>query len=228
MPPISVLVADGERLFAEALGDALRDQPDFAVVDEHPGLGEQAVAAVLHHRPDVVLFDYWMLGMDGPQATHAILAWAPGTRVLLLSWVHGPEQVQKGLNAGAVGFLPKSLPLEKVVEAVRRAGAGERLVFGEELAQLVDVIEQRHQEAVHRADGLMTLTRRETEVLKLLAEGRHTKALARELGITVGTLKNHIHRILTKTGARTQLEAIRLARYEQLIPEVGPPRPEQP
>lgn len=223
---ISVLVGDGQLLLAEALASALRQFPDFKVFPEHHTTGRETVEAVVRLRPDVVLLDYWMPGMDGPAATRAIHAWAPATKVLMLSWFHGPRQVQEALAAGAVGFLPKSLTLQQVVLSIHRAIAGDPLVYADRLADMVDVISDRYEEALERWQRLMKLTPREVEILQVLCQGRPAKQAAKELRITVGTLKNHVHNILQKTGAATQLQAINMARHEGLIREMGPPTPE--
>lgn len=218
-----VLVADGQRLFAEALGLALGRRSELEVLGVYPATGGDAVDTAMDHRADVVLLDYWIPGMNGPAATRALLTWSPGVKVLLLSWYHGPNQVQEGLLAGAAGFLPKSITFDQLVDGILRAHAGEPLVYAKELARLVDAIEKRAEEAEERAKRLMTLTQREVEILQHLCQGRPAKQVAGELHIAVGTLKNHVHKILAKTGARTQLEAINMARYEGLIGEIGPP-----
>lgn len=214
---VTVLVADGQRLFAEALATALRAAPDLQVVAEYPTTGPVAAQAVIRHHPDVVLLDYWMPGMDGPSTTRAILAWSPRTKVLLVSWFHGPAHVQEALDAGACGFLPKSLRLDQVMAAVRRASDGEALVYGAELAQLVEDIEGRLDEADDQTERLLALSPREVEVLQLLGEGRSARQISEDLFISAGTVKNHIHRILAKTGAQSQLEAVAMARRAALI-----------
>ncbi|HUP70378.1 MAG TPA: response regulator transcription factor [Acidimicrobiales bacterium] len=220
---IVVLVADGQRLFAESLGSALAHHGGFYVIGEHPTNGGGAVEAVMRHRPDVVLLDYWIPGMDGPAAAHAIASWSPGPKVLILSWFHGQIQVQKALAVGVAGFLPKSLSLAQVAAAIGRAHAGEPLVFAEQLSNLVADIDQRYDDALRRGELLRLLTSREVEILQVLATGRPGREVAAELSIALGTLKNHVHKILAKTGARTQLEVINMARHEGLIRDVGPP-----
>lgn len=221
----SILVADGQRLFAESLAEALSRRPGFAIVPDHPIRGHEALEAVRHHRPDVVLYDFWLLDVDGPAATRLIHEWAPTTKVLLLSWYHGPSQVHRAVEAGATGFLPKSLSLSQVEYAIRRAVAGEDLVYSDELIGLVDAIEGRAVASEERWSRFSSLTPRELDVLRKLAEGWTGKELARQLSIKIGTLKNHIHSILDKTGARSQLEAVTLARHEGLIKDSIPRSP---
>lgn len=220
---IRVLVADGQHLFAEALALGLSWQSDLEVMRGYPATGLDVLDAVAAGRPNVVLLDFWIPGMNGAATSREITARSPQTRVLILSWFHGPKQVQEALDAGVAGFLPKSVRLDQVADAVRLANAGEPLVFGEQLAKLVDDTQKRWEASKERWERLSKLTRREVEILQLLSKGQPNKELARELQISGGTLRNHIHKILTKTGARTPLEAITMARHEGLIREMGPP-----
>lgn len=223
-PVLSVLIADTQPLFAEALGCALDDEEDLKVIAEFPDRGLAAVDAVRRHRPDVVVYDHWMLEIDGPTATRAIQCFAPATKVLVASWYHGTPHIQAALAAGAVGFLPKSLSVAQVADAVRRAGADEPLVFAEQLAGLVDGIEARYDASVARSERLDSLSRREIEVLRALAEGRTLSAVAQQLSISVGTAKNHVCSILAKTGARSQTEAVAIARRERFVVDARPGR----
>lgn len=220
---VKVLVADAQRLFAEAIGIALGTISDFDVVPEYPTDGNHALDVVARHDPHVIVVDYWLPGMSGAALTRALLQRAGTPKVLLVSWLHGGQHVQEALVAGAVGFLPKSLSFEQLVEAIRRASRGEGLVFAEEVASFVKGIGQRAEEFEAGAQKLATLTPREAEVLQLLGQGLAPKEIGSRLSITLGTVKNHIHKILTKTGARSQLEAILIGRWHRVIGDVGPP-----
>ena len=220
---IKVLIADTQLLFAESLALGLAWQPDLEVIPEHPTTGLEVLDTVGRARPHVVLLDFWIPGMNGAATAREIASHNPQAKVLILSWFHGPKQIQESLDAGVAGFLPKSIHVEQVVEAIRRAYDGEALVFGEQLARLVDGTQKRFEASAKRWERLSKLTPREIEILQLLAQGQPNKELARHLEISTGTLRNHIHKILTKTGARTQLEAITMARHEGLIRETGPP-----
>lgn len=221
---IKVLVADSQALFAEAVGGALGGGSDIEVVPEYPTRGGTALEAAQRHRPDVVIYDHWMLGVNGPAAAAALASSLPGAKVLVLSWYHGPLQIRAALKAGAVGFLPKSLGLEQLTEAVHRAAAGEPLVFGVELARLIDGIDERYAAAVVNWERFSTLTPREVEVLRALADAPPS-GVAVALGISAGTVKNHLHHIFAKTETTTQLEAIRVAREAGVIPEPAGTRP---
>lgn len=211
------MVGLSRQLFAEVLAFSLGRHDDIDVVHHGAMGGAEAVAAFERVQPDVALLDYVLSGADGPEATRAIVASSPQAKVLLLSWTHGPEQVEKALVAGARGFLPKSLSVAQVVDAVRQVHRGRPLAYGEDLADLVDDLSARIERGDDLRARLMSLTRRELEILVLLGEGHTTKEVARELSTSTGTIKNSLTRIFAKTGARTRLEVINWARALKLI-----------
>ncbi|HVE46788.1 MAG TPA: response regulator transcription factor [Acidimicrobiales bacterium] len=221
-PVTRVLVADTQPLFAEAVGAALDQEDDIEVIPRFPTRGGDALETIQLHRPDVVIYDHWMLEVDGPTATRALASSVPETKVLILSWYHGTVQIQAALSAGATGFLPKSLRLEQLVEAVRRAAAGDPLVFGDELAKLIEGIEERYEGGSEFWERFASLSPREMEVLRAIADAAPPAQVAEKLGISVGTLKNHIHHILAKTATSSQLEVVSLARVLGLVVESRP------
>lgn len=211
-----VLVADTQTLFGQAVGTALDQEPDIEVIRQYPTRGRDALETIEHHQPDVVVYDNWMLEVDGPTATRALASSAPATKVLILSWYHGPVHIQAALNAGAAGFLPKSLRLDQLIEAVRRAAAGDPLVFGEELARLIEGIDERFGSGSEFGERFASLSPREMQVVRALAAAPAAQ-VAESLGISAGTLKNHIHHIMAKTSTATQLEMVSLARQLGLV-----------
>lgn len=226
---IRVLVADAQLLFAEALSAALRSVADFEVLDDHPTSGLGASELAIKHQPDVALLDFWMSDMNGPAAARAIQGWAPRVKVIILSWLHGPGQVGEAMTSGAVGFLPKSVPLYEVVDAIVRARAGESPVSAGAIESLVAEIAERGERNVSIGDRVFSLTPREVQILHLLNQGFAAKQVAGQLKITVGTVKNHIHKILSKTGTQTQAEVIAMARQTGLLRERSlPPHPPHP
>lgn len=214
-----VLIADAQPLFAEALGRALAVDHQIDVVPESPERVASAIDALRRHRPDVVVYDFWLLGMDGAAAVRRIRSSWPETRVLVTSWCHGTAHIQAALSAGASGFLPKSLRVAQVAEAVNKAVAGENLVFAEQLAGLVDGIEARWQGSIEGRQRLASLTRREMQVLQVLSEGATLTGAAEQLSISPGTLKNHVHHILAKTATVSHVEAVSMAREAGLLDE---------
>lgn len=218
MAATRVLVADAQYLFADALATALDACADVDPLPHRPTNAVEAIAAVTTARPGVALVDYWLPDMEGPAATRSILARVPQTRVLLLSWFHGPPQIEAGLAAGAVGFLPKSLAVAQVAEGVRRAAGGEHPVFGEELAAVAAAIAERGRYVELNARRFAALSPRELEVLRLLGGGLTADDIAQRLDIAEPTVRTHVHKILAKTDARSQLEAVAMARDVGILP----------
>lgn len=221
---ITVLVADGQRLFGECMALMIDREVDIDAVREKPTTGPEAVAATARHRPDVVLLDYWIPGpVNGALVAREIRALARPPAVLLLSWMHGAQHAQAALDAGASGFLPKSLSVPQLLVAIRRAHLGDPLVYAEQLAALLDDIDRRGEEAEDRWARLCSLSPAEFQLLQQLSQGRPAAEVAAELAISTGTLKNRLHRIYRKLGVKTQLEAVTMARRERLFPETGAP-----
>lgn len=211
-------------MFAEAMARALAANPDVLVFNQHPQTGQEAVDTVIESRPDVLLLDYWLpgLGTGSPTVIEGITAAVPDCKIIVLCWLHGPRELESALQAGAAGFLPKSLGVEEVTEAIRQAFAGRSPVLPKELERVRTRLTERNTEGYKEWERawarLRTLSRREVEVLVRLSEGRRVEHVAEDLFISVRTVRNHIHKILEKTGATTQLEAVAIARHYRLIP----------
>lgn len=206
----SILIADAELLFAEALHAAL-EGPDFSIAADHPLTGLDAVKAVLHHRPDVALIDYWLEGMNGPAATRIILRRSPGTKVLLLSWFQGERESRESAFAGATALVSKGVELEQLVSTILIVGNLAHPPAPVRARPSAGSAEAPADPTWEAQERLLSLTLREIEVLGLLA-GHSPKAIAKSLGVSLGTVRNHIHQVTTKLQARTQLEAVDLAR----------------
>ncbi len=190
--------------------------------------GVQAVAAVIKHRPEVVLMDIRMPEMDGLEATRRILAAPAGRdcRIIILTTFDLDQYVYAALSAGASGFLLKDVTPEQLVAAVRMVRSGDALLAPSITRRLVERFAPRAatRTAVH-AD-LSELTPRELEVLRLLARGLSNAELAAELTLSEATVKTHVGRILTKLQLRDRVQAVVLA-YETGLagPGAGPAAP---
>ncbi|MGI8426373.1 MAG: LuxR C-terminal-related transcriptional regulator [Actinomycetota bacterium] len=217
MAPITVLVADAQHLFAQSLVGVLKAFPEFQVFDEFPitGSGVTDIAKILH--PDVIVLDYWISDMGGPVAIQRIIAKIPGCKVLVLSWFHGPREIKNTLDAGAVGFLPKSVTVEQVAEGIKRAHAGEKPVFAEELGELFQTISARGSDVNEVSKRFQHLTGREIHVLKVLSRGLSIEEAAKDLLISKATLRAHVRSILKKSGTKSRSEAVALALYCGLL-----------
>ncbi|WP_325050260.1 response regulator transcription factor [Actinomadura craniellae] len=202
---MSVFVVDDQDLVREGIAALLGLQPGIEVVGD-AGDGTEAVEAIVAARPDVVLMDVRMPGLDGVAATAELRRRAPGCTVVMLTTFDDDEYVTGALRAGAVGYLLKNLPAADLARAVRLAHAG--------VAQLDSAIVTR------LAAGLpapAVLTPRETEVLRLISAGATNREIASRLYVSEGTVKNHISRILQRLGLRDRTQAALYAREHGLL-----------
>jgi len=207
----TVLVADPQNLIAESLAGVLERYPDFFVRQETVISASDAIKVAKEWQPDVVLLEFWMGDMEAPAAIKRILKVSKKSKILILSWFYSAEQIQKCLDAGAVGFLPKSIKVDQLAEAIRVAHAGHVPVFAEQLKELVGKLAVREGALKSVTDRLATLTPRELEVLQVLAGGQSLEEVARVLMVSRSTLKIHINSILRKTGTRKHAEAVAIA-----------------
>lgn len=194
---IRLLLADDQALVRGALAALLDLETDLTVVAE-VGRGDEVVAAAMEHRPDVALLDVEMPGMDGIAATSALLEALPQTRVLIVTTFGRPGFLRKAMHAGATGFVAKDTPARQLADAVRRVHAGLRVV-----------------DPTLAADSLVSgespLTDRETEVLRAAKAGAPVAAIAAELFLSAGTVRNHLSSAMGKTGGATRGESARIA-----------------
>ncbi len=209
-----VLVSDDHQLLRQALRRALEDS-GFDVVAE-AGDGEEAVRLVSVLRPDVVVMDVTMPVLDGIEATRRIHAATGHTKVLVLT-MHDEDALRvKALRAGAVGFLTKDSAMQEVVETVRRVADGDT-VFSPEIAAAM-MAEFPATGSTHNSNVLTAtqtqqvvespLTKREREILQLVADGHSTTEIARELFISAKTVKNHLASIYAKLDSRDRTQAV--------------------
>jgi len=194
---IRVLIADDQALVRGALVALLRLENDIEVVAE-VGSGAEAVVAARTHNPDVALLDVQMPGMDGLTAAAELHAVAPTCRVIVCTTFGRPSYLARAMAAGAAGFVVKDAPPEQLVDAVRRVHSGLRVVDPVLAAESL-------------ASGRSPLTPREHEVLLAAARGGTVAEVAKQVGLSQGTVRNHLSAAIGKTGARTSADAVRLA-----------------
>jgi DNA-binding NarL/FixJ family response regulator len=206
-----VVIADDQALVRAGFRMIL-NEAGISVVAEAAD-GDEAVRAVLRHRPDVVLMDIRMPEMDGLEATRRIVAAQPGSqcRIVILTTFDLDQYVYAALTAGASAFLLKHVSPEYLVSAVRLVRSGDALLAPSITRRLVERFapESSCPQPVH-AD-LSALTPRELEVLRLLARGLSNLELARQLTVSEATVKTHVGRILTKLQLRDRVQAVVLA-----------------
>lgn len=207
---IRVVVADDHRTFAESLRIALRAEPDIQVVAVcHDGA--EAMEAIRTKHPHVVLMDVVMPGVDGIAATRAVREAHPGARVLMLSAHEDDEVAGRALEAGAAGFVRKSVPLKDVVGIVRAAARGDALLSPEEFRRLTGAARKRREQTSALKERVTRLSARETEILQRMAEGASPADIAAELRISPNTVRTHVQNILFKLKVHSKVEALAAA-----------------
>ncbi len=207
-----VVICDDEALVREGFRLILEAQPDIEVVGEAAN-GREAVEQVALRKPDVVLMDIRMPGMDGIEATRRILARERAPQILILTTFDLDEYVYRALSAGASGFLLKNAPPAELADAVRTVARGEALLAPEVVGRLVERFVQQPPPSEGPPAELSELTARELEVLRLIARGRSNAEIADELVLSGATVKTHVNRIFGKLGLRERAQAVVLA-YE--------------
>lgn len=200
---IRLVLADDQAMVRGALGALLELEGDLEVVGE-AGNGTEAVALAASLKPDVVLMDIQMPGVDGIEATRAVREGCPGTRVLIVTTFARPGYLRAALEAGASGFVVKDAPAEQLADAVRRVHAGLRVV-DPALAE------------ASLFDGANPLTEREQQVLRLTLDGRPVAGIAAEVFLSAGTVRNHLSSAIGKTGAENRSQAAQMARQKGWI-----------
>ncbi len=204
---ITVVIADDQAMVRAGLRSLLSGEPDIAVVAEAVD-GEQAVAAACRHRPAVVLMDIRMPVLDGIAATRRMVAEGSPSRVLVLTTFELDEYVFNALRAGASGFLLKDSTAEQLMAAVRTVAAGDALLDPAVTRRVIDSF-VRNPPREHAASlELSRLTKREVEVLRLVARGLSNPEIARELIVSNATAKTHVSNVLSKLGLRDRVQGV--------------------
>jgi DNA-binding NarL/FixJ family response regulator len=206
---VRVVVADDQRVVREGLVTSLSVIPGVKVVGAAAD-GEQAVALVARHRPQVVLMDLRMPRLDGVEATRRILADYPATAVVVLTTYADDDSILAALRAGALGYLTKDAGREQIARALQAAAGGQAILDPAIQARLVTAAGPALDAAPTRPlpDGL---TSREAEVLSLIATGRTNAQIAAALVVSPSTVKTHINNIFAKTGVTSRAQAVRYA-----------------
>jgi DNA-binding NarL/FixJ family response regulator len=213
---ISVLLADDQHLVRAGFRSLLRRDRDIVIAGE-ASTGDEAVRTAREVRPDVILMDIRMPGLDGIAATRLILA-ELDTRVIILTTFETDEYVFAALAAGASGFLTKEIAPEGLRQAVRVVAAGDALLSPSVTRRVVGQFAHRPVPATPGGgDRTAVLTEREREVVRLVATGLSNDDIARELVISPLTAKTHITRAIAKLGVRDRVQLVIIAFEEGLV-----------
>jgi two-component system response regulator DesR len=194
---IRVLIAEDQTLVRGALRALLELETDLQVVAE-VGRGDAVVDAAREHRPDVALLDIEMPGGDGIEAARALAAAVPDCRAVILTTFGRPGFLRRAMEVGAAGFLVKDAPVAELARGIRAVVAGERVI-------------DRDLAAAALAIGATPLSAREGDVLRAAADGATVSDIAGRLFLSEGTVRNYLSSAIGKTGARTRVEAARVA-----------------
>lgn len=205
---IRVLVVDDHPVVREGLVAVLEDHPDLQVIGA-VGSAEEALTLAAQARPDVVLLDLELPGMNGVDAIPRLVASAPDARVIILTAYDTDERVLGAINAGAQGYLLKGAAADEIIRAIREVHAG-----GSHLAARVAA---KVLARVRKPRRSILLSARERTVLRLVADGLSSKQIARQLSITERTVKFHIASILSKLGADNRAHAVAEATRRGLL-----------
>lgn len=207
MPRVSrirVLLADDHPVVREGLAALINRRPDMMVVAEAAS-GQEAVDLFRDRQPDVALIDLRMPGVDGVAAIAAIRKESPGARIMVLTTFDGDEDIYRALRAGAKGYLLKDAPRDVLLDSIRSVYQGKAYLPSNLATKLAE-----------RLAG-SELSKRELEVLRLMAEGKTNRQIAEKLFIAEGTVKMHVNSILRTLGVCARTEAVTLALRRGII-----------
>lgn len=219
MTPTRVLVVDDHQLFREGLTNILNNQPDFTVIAEAgDGLEAQIKTRIL--KPDLILMDVMMPGCDGLEATRRIKHELPETTIVMLTVRDDEEILFQAIRNGAQGYLLKTIQSKEMLELLHAAVHGEAAitpVLGRRMLEEFRRISQLASQEPHEVEAL---TRREQEVLSLVAAGDTNMEIAAKLQVSIYTVKTHMRNILAKLHKERRYEAASYALREGIIPPV--------
>jgi DNA-binding NarL/FixJ family response regulator len=204
--PIRILLVDDQPLFRGAIASLLAEQEDMLVVGEaENGLDGVEQAHALH--PDLVVMDVEMPGMNGVVATHLIREQLPDVKVVMLTVSESDDHLFDAIRFGAHGYLLKDLRPDQLFELLRSVMRNESPVSPAIAARMMDSIREGGSRAAAARPEAPPVTRRELEILRLVADGLSNKEIGRKLSITEGTVKNHVHNALEKLHMDNRVQA---------------------
>jgi DNA-binding NarL/FixJ family response regulator len=216
MTDIRVLLVDDHALFREGLGMIIASQPDLIVVGEASD-GLEAVVKAVDLKPDLILMDIQMPGMDGIEATRRIKKELPSATLVMLTVRDDEEKLFEAIKSGAQGYLLKQMQSKELIDMVRRALSGEVAIPPRLAGQMLEEFRRLSQLEPHEESEATALTDRELEVLHQVAQGKTDKEIAQVLSLSIHTVKTHLRSILAKLQVSGRKEAVRQARGKGLL-----------
>jgi len=203
-PPTRILLVDDHFMVRHGLAAVLSQQPDFEVVGQAAN-GADALVLFASLHPDIVLMDGVLPDMHGVEVTRRIIATQPEARIIMLSVNDTEEDIHQAMGAGACGYMPKSSEEDEIIGAIREVAAGHGFLP----PQLAHKLAERNLRS--------SLSERETEVLRLIADGKTNKEVAAALGLGDSSVKTYLARIFAKLGATDRTQAVTLARQRGIL-----------
>jgi DNA-binding NarL/FixJ family response regulator len=200
-------IVDDHFLFADALGSVIRGMPEYEVAGIAQS-GAQAISIARTAQPDIVLLDYHLPGYDAADLIPRLRQLSPGVRIVILTSDTTDATLARGVRAGVEGYITKERALDDVLDALRTVAAGERYLSDEQVARTQALAAEGSGEA---------LTERELGILRLVAQGKDSQAIADELTISANTVRTHLQNIFSKLGAHSKLEAVATATARGLL-----------
>jgi DNA-binding NarL/FixJ family response regulator len=215
---VTLLICDDHKTLTDALAMVVERDDALRLVAEPVHDASRAVDLCLEHRPNVVLMDIeFKAGIDGIEATRRIKRSAPATKVVIMTAHDDERRMVEAVEAGASGFFGKDEPADEVLAAAKAAAEGEVLIDPSTLARLLHQVTRERDEHREVVARFSTLTEREREILRHVAQGRRNDDIASTLFISPQTVQTHVRNVLGKLGVHSKLEAVALAvRHEQI------------
>lgn len=212
---IRCVIVDDHELVRYGIRRLLEDARDFVVVAE-AGDAAEALKLTLEHRPDLVLLDIGMPGMSSFEAGKLIEEHCPGSRIVYLTMHEDKEYVRQAMRSGASGYLLKDMPTNHLLRALRDVGRGERAWSPRIVSLMRQDVDRR--EGTQVTMRRSTLTAREREVMRLLAEGRTVRQAASELGVSVKTVEAHKFNLMRKLDIHNKAQLVTVAIQKKILP----------
>jgi len=216
---VRVLVVDDQQLIRDGIASMLDVQTGISVAGTAKN-GQDAIEQAMKLTPDVILMDIHMPVMDGISATENLRRELPGSQVVMLTTFDDDEYIIRSLQAGACGYLLKDIPVHDLAQAVKLAHAGVYQLAPEIAGKLVGNLKMRDKSKTIES-STYDLTKRELEVLSLIATGATNREIAEKLFVSEGTVKNHVSNILNRLGLRDRMQAAIFAIEHNLVSQTG-------
>jgi NarL family two-component system response regulator LiaR len=210
MKPISIMIVDDHPIMREALRTALAEEPGFQVVCDASD-GMEAVERAQEYSPDVILMDLLMRGMDGLEAINRIIENNPQARVMVVTSLEDEEKILAAIQAGALGYFPKTAPRSYLLEAIRKVADGVPYLPTGIAQKLFHGLRTMKKSVPQSGDGAKALTTRQEEILALIGEGHSDDEIGKTLSLSDATVRSHVHNIMVRLGLESRGQLVAFA-----------------